>query len=71
MVHAAAAALGVPVTSVAVVGDIGADVEAAAAAGAVGVLVPTPQTRPEEVDRAPLRAADLGQAVDLLLGGRT
>ncbi|UMG93654.1 HAD hydrolase-like protein [Nocardioides sp. TF02-7] len=34
------------------VGDIGSDVEAARGAGATGVLVPTPQTRPEEVAAA-------------------
>jgi D-glycero-D-manno-heptose 1,7-bisphosphate phosphatase len=51
------------------VGDIGADVEAARAAGARGVLVPTPRTRPEEVEAAPERAGDLAEAVDLLLGG--
>jgi histidinol-phosphate phosphatase family protein len=71
MVHAAAAALGVPVTAVAVVGDIGSDVRAAEAAGATGVLVPTGQTRPEEVRAAALTATSLGEAVDLLLGGRT
>lgn len=35
-----------------VVGDIGADVGAAVAAGARAVLVPTPVTRPEEVATA-------------------
>jgi phosphoglycolate phosphatase-like HAD superfamily hydrolase len=50
-----------------VVGDIGADVEAARAAGARGVLVPTPRTRPEEVAAAPEVAPDLAAAVDLLL----
>jgi hypothetical protein len=54
----------------AVVGDIGADVEAAARAGARGVLVPTAATRPEEVAAAPERALDLAAAVDLLLDGR-
>jgi histidinol-phosphate phosphatase family protein len=68
MVVAAAAALGVGVHEVAVIGDIGADVEAAHRAGARAVLVPTPQTRPEEVAAAPLVAPDLGGAVDLLLG---
>ncbi|SDQ04049.1 HAD-IIIA family hydrolase [Quadrisphaera sp. DSM 44207] len=69
MVLAGAAALGVPVEQVAVVGDIGADVGAAQAAGARGVLVPTPATRPEEVADAPLVAPDLAAAVRLLLGG--
>jgi len=66
MVLAAAAALGVPPAACAVVGDIGADVEAAAAAGALGVLVPTAQTRPAEVRAAALCARDLAGALDLL-----
>jgi hypothetical protein len=53
-----------------VVGDIGADVEAAHAAGARGVLVPTERTRLEEVAAAPDVARDLAAAVDLLLDGR-
>jgi histidinol-phosphate phosphatase family protein len=64
----AAAALGVPVGRCAVIGDIGADVEAAHAAGAVGVLVPRPVTRPAEVAAAPLVAPTFAHAVDLLLG---
>jgi histidinol-phosphate phosphatase family protein len=68
LVLEAAARLGVDPGRCAVVGDIGADVEAARAAGARGVLVPTPRTRPEEVRCAPERAADLAGAVDLLLG---
>ena len=42
MILSAAAALGVAPDRVAVIGDIGADVEAARAAGARAVLVPTP-----------------------------
>lgn len=67
MVLAAAAALGVPPAQCAVVGDIGADVGAARAAGARPVLVPTPVTRSEEVEDAPEVAADLPGAVALLL----
>ena len=67
MVLAAAAALGVPPAQCAVVGDIGADVGAARAAGARPVLVPTPVTRPEEVEDAPEVAADLPGAVALLM----
>lgn len=67
MVLDAATALGLPASSLAVIGDIGADVGAAAAAGARGVLVPTPITRPEEVADAPLRATTLLEAVELLL----
>jgi histidinol-phosphate phosphatase family protein len=69
LVLAAAERLGVDPERCAVVGDIGADVEAARAAGARGVLVPTPRTRPEEVEAAPERAGDLAEAIDLLLGG--
>jgi histidinol-phosphate phosphatase family protein len=70
LVEAAAAALGVDPGRCAVIGDIGADVAAARAAGARPVLVPTAATRPEEVAAAPEVAPDLGAAVDLLLGGR-
>jgi HAD superfamily hydrolase (TIGR01509 family) len=66
----AAAELGVDPKRCAVVGDIGADVEAAQAAGARGVLVPTPRTRREEVEAAPEVAPDLEAAVSLLIGGR-
>jgi phosphoglycolate phosphatase-like HAD superfamily hydrolase len=51
-----------------VIGDIGADVEAARAAGARAVLVPTAVTRVEEVAAAPEVAADLLSAVELVLG---
>src|SRR4051812_24382946 len=51
----------------AVIGDIGADVEAARAAGALGVLVPTPITLAAEVAAAPLVAHDLAAAVRLVL----
>jgi histidinol-phosphate phosphatase family protein len=67
LVLRAASALGVDPAGCVVVGDIGADVEAARAAGARGVLVPTPRTRPEEVAAAPEVARDLGDAVDRLL----
>jgi D-glycero-D-manno-heptose 1,7-bisphosphate phosphatase len=62
----AARRLGVAPGECAVVGDIGADVGAAAAAGARSVLVPTPVTRREEIDAAPLVARDLLHALDLL-----
>jgi histidinol-phosphate phosphatase family protein len=68
LVLEAAALLGVPPERCAVVGDIGADMEAARAAGARAVIVPTPRTRHEEVAAAPERAGDLEEAVDLLLG---
>jgi histidinol-phosphate phosphatase family protein len=66
----AAAQLGVAPERCAVIGDIGSDVEAAFAAGARAVLVPTPRTRLEEVSSAPEVAPDLEAAVELLLGGR-
>jgi histidinol-phosphate phosphatase family protein len=69
MVLAAARELGVEPHEVVVIGDIGADVEAARAAGAASVLVPTPATRPEEVAAAPVVAADLAEAVELALSG--
>jgi histidinol-phosphate phosphatase family protein len=70
LVLRAAARLGVPPARCAVVGDIGADVEAARRAGARGVLVPTDRTRPEEIAAAPEVARDLEGAVGLLLDGR-
>jgi HAD superfamily hydrolase (TIGR01662 family) len=51
-----------------VIGDIGSDVEAARAAGAEAVLVPTAQTRPEEVRHAGRVARTLAEAVDQVLG---
>jgi len=69
MVEAAAAELGVATSACVVIGDIGSDVQAAAAAGARSVLVPTPVTRGEEVAAAPVTAASLGAAVDLVLAG--
>jgi D-glycero-D-manno-heptose 1,7-bisphosphate phosphatase len=64
----AAELLGVEPERCALVGDIGADVEAARAAGARPVLVPTPRTRPEEIEAAPETAPSLAAAVELLLG---
>lgn len=52
MVRAAAAALGVDVGHCVVIGDIGADVDAAVAAGAHAVLVPTARTLHGEVEQA-------------------
>ena len=69
LVLRAAAELGVDPRRCVVVGDIGADLGAAAAAGARAILVPTERTRREEVEAAPLVARDLRAAVDLVLGG--
>ena len=68
LIEAAARALGVDARDCVVIGDIGADVEAARAAGARAVLVPTAVTRQEEVAAAPEVAPDLVAAVELLLG---
>jgi histidinol-phosphate phosphatase family protein len=68
LVEAAARELGVAPADCVLVGDIGADVQAALAAGAGAVLVPTPATRAEEIAAAPLVAGDLEAAVELLLG---
>lgn len=58
--------LGVDPADAAVIGDIGADLGAAAAAGARAVLVPTPITRREEIAAAELVAPDLAAALELL-----
>lgn len=70
MVLAAAAVLGVPPDRTTVIGDIGADVEAARAAGAAAVLVPTGVTRAQEIADAPVVCDDLLAAVRHVLGGR-
>jgi HAD superfamily hydrolase (TIGR01662 family) len=67
LVLAAAERLGVAPGDVAVVGDIGADVGAAHAAGARSVLVPTAVTLPDEVAGAPVVRPDLLSAVQYLL----
>jgi histidinol-phosphate phosphatase family protein len=68
MIIEAAARLGIEPAECVVVGDIGADIEAAAAAGARGILVPNAQTRRAERLAANEVAADLHRAVDRLLG---
>jgi histidinol-phosphate phosphatase family protein len=70
LVLAAAAELGVPPGQVVVIGDIGADVEAAEAAGARSVLVPNGRTRNEEILAAPVTAPDLNTAVEHVLAGQ-
>jgi histidinol-phosphate phosphatase family protein len=71
MVHEAARALGVDVGRCVVIGDTGADVEAAQAAGALALLVPNEVTRREEIDAAPRVFARLAHAVDAVLNGAT
>ena len=70
MVKEACAQLEVPTDRCLLIGDIGSDVAAAQAAGAVGVLVPTPATRADEVAAAEQVHATLGAAVDAVLAGR-
>jgi len=67
LVLRAAERLGVEPGACALIGDIGSDIEAARAAGARGLLVPTPQTLQQEVDAAPETARTLPEAVERLL----
>lgn len=69
MVLAAAARLGVDPRRCLMVGDTAADMGAAAAAGALGVLIPNDVTRPEEVTAATHVATDLAEAVDRFVFG--
>jgi histidinol-phosphate phosphatase family protein len=68
LVLAAASAFGVSPAACVVIGDIGADVEAARRAGARAILVPTRATRPAEIDEAPATAGNLLEAASVLLG---
>ncbi|KXK61507.1 haloacid dehalogenase [Micromonospora rosaria] len=67
LVWAAARDLGTVPARCVLVGDIGRDMVAAGAAGATGLLVPTPVTRPVEVAAAGWVAADLPSAVAQIL----
>ncbi|HVT66437.1 MAG TPA: HAD-IIIA family hydrolase [Trebonia sp.] len=69
LVLAAADELGVPAPDCVVIGDIAADVAAARAAGACGIVVPTAATRTEELAGVPC-AANLTEAVAAVLAGR-
>lgn len=69
LIFAASARLGVPPRDCVVVGDIGSDMEAARAAGARAILVPTLVTRREEIVRAPAIARDVLEAVHLVVAG--
>lgn len=70
LVTDAARALGHDPGDCVVIGDIGADVEAARAAGARSVLVPTGRTRDEEIAAAPVIAPSFDAAVLAVLEGR-
>jgi HAD superfamily hydrolase (TIGR01662 family) len=67
LIEQAAQALGVLPAQCAVVGDVGSDMDAAAAAGARSLLVPTGETCADEVARAPVVATNLAEAVELVL----
>jgi histidinol-phosphate phosphatase family protein len=68
LIYLAAAALGTRPEKCIVVGDVGEDVEAAQAAGARSVLVPTARTTPDAIDAAPVVASTLDEAVAVALG---
>jgi HAD superfamily hydrolase (TIGR01662 family) len=67
LVVRAAAELGLSPREVIVVGDIGADLAAAASAGSRAILVPTRATLAEETAAADAVAPTLSQAVDMVL----
>jgi D-glycero-D-manno-heptose 1,7-bisphosphate phosphatase len=70
LVVRAADDFGVKPSECVVVGDIGTDMDAATAAGALGVIVPTPNTLSEEVAHAPYVAPTLLSAAVLIVEGR-
>jgi D-glycero-D-manno-heptose 1,7-bisphosphate phosphatase len=69
LILAASERLGVIPGRCVVIGDIGADVEAARAAGARAILVPTPSTPQEEIAAAPVVAHDVLEAVQRIVAG--
>ncbi|WP_328813138.1 HAD-IIIA family hydrolase [Rhodococcus sp. NBC_00297] len=72
MVDAAARELGLSPADCVLIGDIGADIGAAQAAGARAILVPTPRTRADEVDHARRHAAvapTVAAAVSAVIAG--
>ncbi|WP_338401758.1 HAD family hydrolase [Flaviflexus huanghaiensis] len=68
MLLSAAESLDIDPCRIVFIGDIGADMEAAQAAGARGILVPTRVTRQEEIDAAETVCQSIGEAVDVALG---
>lgn len=68
MILKACTMLGVLPAKTLMVGDTGADMEAAANAGAEGALIPTPATRPDEIERAPRVFHSLQELVALICG---
>lgn len=69
MIKHACRELGVETSRCVVIGDIGSDVEAAQAAGAVGILVPNAATAASEVGAAEIVCPSLKVATQRLLGG--
>ena len=70
MVTDSCATLGVAADRTVLIGDTGADVGAARAAGAVGILVPTPATPADHVAAAEHVVSSFTAAVDDVLAGR-
>ena len=68
LIYLAAAALGTRPERCLVVGDVAADIEAAEAAGARAVLLPSSRTTPEDLEAAPAVASSLDEAVAIALG---
>ncbi|WP_436627477.1 D-glycero-alpha-D-manno-heptose-1,7-bisphosphate 7-phosphatase [Brevibacterium renqingii] len=68
MLLSAAEELDAPIAEAVMIGDIGADVQAARAAGCRGILVPTQRTLPQEVAAAETVAGTLLEAVCAALG---
>lgn len=71
MVEDAAAALGLPPSRCVMIGDTGGDVEAALAAGADAILVPTVRTLAHEIGEARVKArvaTTLDEAVSMVIG---
>ena len=69
LILAASARLGIAPERCTMIGDIGADIEAAQTAGAQAVLVPTSVTRAEEIASAPIVATDVLDAVRRVVSG--
>lgn len=69
LVVRACSELGVSPQRCVLIGDTAGDLGAAEAAGAAGILVPNPATRPKEVLEAPHVASDLVTAVEMALRG--
>lgn len=68
LIFRAARSFGISPQECALIGDIGGDIEAAQAAGAQGVLVPTAVTLRNEIEQSPIVCNDLLQAVEHIVG---